>query len=77
VCLIYRFGKSGNDIMNKFILKSQLKWIPYNRFKNVKCLNKGEFSTIYKAIWLDNNEVVVLKCCYNLNENINEFLDEV
>jgi len=32
-----------------------LEWIPYNRFKNIECLNKGRFSTIYKAIWLDGH----------------------
>jgi hypothetical protein len=60
--------------MDEFILKNYLKWIPYNRFKNVEYLDKGGFSTIYKAIWLDNNNDVVLKYCSNLNENLNEFL---
>jgi serine/threonine protein kinase len=45
--------------------------------ENVKYLNKGGFGTIYKAIWLDYDEEVVLKCCNNLNENLNEFLNEV
>jgi len=65
--------------MDQFILKSHLKWIPYNKFKNVEYLNKGGFGTIYKAIWLDKkNEEVVLKCLNNINnENLNEFLNEV
>jgi serine/threonine protein kinase len=63
--------------MDEFILEKKFKWIPYNRFKNVEYFDKGGFSTIYKAIWLDNNKEVVLKCYNNLNENLNEFLNEV
>jgi hypothetical protein len=63
--------------LDEFILKNKFKWIPYNRLINIKYLDKGGFSTIYKAIWLDNYEEVVLKCCSNLNENLNEFLNEV
>ncbi|POG71993.1 kinase-like domain-containing protein [Rhizophagus irregularis DAOM 181602=DAOM 197198] len=42
--------------MDKFILEKGLKWIPYNKFKNVEYLNKGGFGTIYKAIWLKNDK---------------------
>jgi len=31
-----------------------LEWIPYNRFTNLEYFDKGGFSTIYKAIWLDS-----------------------
>jgi hypothetical protein len=75
----YRFGKSGNEILDKFILKKRLKWFPYNQFKNVEYLDKGGFGTIHKAIWLKNSEEkeVVLKCLNNLNENnLNENLDD-
>ena len=53
---------SGNKFIDKFIQETQLnakysdevlEWIPYNRLTNVKYLDKGGFSTIYKAIWLD------------------------
>ncbi|POG70663.1 hypothetical protein GLOIN_2v1614583, partial [Rhizophagus irregularis DAOM 181602=DAOM 197198] len=72
------FGKSGNTIIDDFILEKKLKWIPYNKFKNVEYLNEGGFGTIYKAIWLKNNEEkkVILKCHKNINENLNEFLKE-
>ena len=30
-----------------------IKWIPYNRLRNIQYLAKGGFNTIYKAIWLD------------------------
>ncbi|GBC39036.2 kinase-like domain-containing protein [Rhizophagus irregularis DAOM 181602=DAOM 197198] len=73
-----KFGKSGNTIIDDFILEKKLKWIPYNKFKNVEYLNEGGFGTIYKAIWLKNNEEkkVILKCHKNINENLNEFLKE-
>ncbi|POG67850.1 kinase-like domain-containing protein [Rhizophagus irregularis DAOM 181602=DAOM 197198] len=53
---------SGNDEVDKFIQKMQLKakdyretleWIEYDRFENVEYLAKGGFGTIYKAIWRD------------------------
>jgi hypothetical protein len=53
---------SGNDEVDKFIQKAQLKvvdhreileWIEYDRFENVEYLSKGGFGTIYKAIWED------------------------
>ena len=93
---------NGNKFIDKFIQKSQqnakntnqiLEWISYNKFKNIEYLDKGGFSTVYKAIWLDgpicywdkhknewirrNNIIVSLK---NLNESSNlneEFLNEV
>jgi hypothetical protein len=76
---IYRFGKSGNAIIDEFILENCLKWIPYNKFKNVEYLDKGGFGIIYKATWLDDNDnkEVVLKCHKSLNENLDEFLSEV
>jgi hypothetical protein len=53
---------SGNNEVDKFIQKAQLKaknneeileWIEYDRFENVDYLAKGGFGTIYKAIWKD------------------------
>ncbi|PKY46521.1 kinase-like protein, partial [Rhizophagus irregularis] len=73
-----KFGKSGNAIVDKFIFEKKFKWIPYNQFENIEYLDKGGFGTIYKAIWLKDNEnkEVILKCNNNLNENLNEFLNE-
>src|SRR6266511_4443091 len=93
---------SGNDFIDKFIQESQLnaqnenqvlEWIPYNGFKNIEYFDKGGFSTIYKAIWLDgpikywsddekklirfNKEIVALKSL-DKSSNLNEeFLNEV
>jgi hypothetical protein len=53
---------SGNNEVDKFIQKAQLKaksyagileWIEYDRFENVEYLAKGGFGIIYKAIWKD------------------------
>jgi hypothetical protein len=66
--------------MDNFILEKKLRWIPYDKFKNVEYLDKGGFGTIYKADWLYNKEdiiEVILKCHNNLSENLNEFLNEV
>ena len=91
-----------NKFIDKFIQESQqnakytnqiLEWIPYNKFKNIEYLDKGGFSTVYKAVWSDgpiikwssneekwirrNDKTVSLK---NLNESSNlneEFLNEV
>lgn len=67
-CNSQRFQKdfsnwtSGNKFIDNFIQKSQLRarnnnevmeWIPYNRFKDIKFLAQGGFSTVFKAIWLD------------------------
>ncbi|PKY49185.1 hypothetical protein RhiirA4_465049, partial [Rhizophagus irregularis] len=81
--LTCKFGKSGNAIIDDFILEKYLRWIPYSKFKNVEYLSEGGFGTIYRAIWLKNNgdeenddEEVILKCPKNLNESLSEFLKE-
>jgi hypothetical protein len=65
--------------MDNFILEKKLRWIPYDKLKNVEYLNKGGFGTIYKAIWFykEKDKEVILKCHNNLSENLNEFLNEV
>ena len=53
---------SKNEFIDKFIQEIQLnaknkkqilEWIPYNKLVNIEFLDKGGFSTIYKATWLD------------------------
>ncbi|PKY31612.1 kinase-like protein, partial [Rhizophagus irregularis] len=72
------FRKNGNKILKEFVFDRNLKWIDYNKLKNVEYLDEGGFGIIYKAIWLRDNEnkEVILKCYNNLNENLNEFLNE-
>ena len=93
---------SGNDFIDKFIQESQLnaqnksqvlEWIPYNKFKNIEYFDKGGFSIIYKAIWLDGpiyfwseneknwirfSEKIVAIKSLDKSSNLNEeFLNEV
>jgi hypothetical protein len=93
---------SGNKFIAEFIQESQLnaekyldilEWIPYNRLTNVEYLDKGGFSTVYEAIWLDgdinkwdyekqqwsrfDNCGVVLKSLDNSSNLNDEFLNEV
>ncbi|GES72768.1 kinase-like domain-containing protein [Rhizophagus clarus] len=53
---------SKNEFIDKFIQEAQLnaknsyeilEWIPYDKLSNINYYNKGGFSKIYKAIWLD------------------------
>jgi hypothetical protein len=93
---------SGNEKIDNFIKEKQIKidhlndivfeWIPYNKFNNIKEIDKGGFATVYSAIWKDGplncdkyekytrrqqNQIVVLKCLYNSQDITNDFLNEV
>jgi hypothetical protein len=90
---------SGNKYIDKFIQDVQLnartnlgviEWIPYSKLRNIEYLTKDGFSTIYKAIWLDedicswNNTwdgyggtYVVLKSLNNSSNINDDFLNEV
>ena len=76
-------SSSHNDIV--------FEWIPYNQLDNIKKISKGDFATIYSAIWGDDplyydeniytaympKKTVVLKCIHNSQNISNEFLNEV
>ena len=58
----FKNWSSGNDDVDKFIQKLQLKakdpdsileWIEHDRFENIEYIAKGGFGTVYKAIWKD------------------------
>ena len=93
---------SKNKQIDSFIQEMQLKiksykdivfeWIPYNQFDNITGISKGDYATIYSAIWNDGllhyndneeeyerkpNKKVTLKCIHNSQNMIDEFLDEV
>jgi hypothetical protein len=64
--------------MDQFILNNKLKWIPYDKFENIKYLNKGGYGTIYEATYEDYK--IILKSLNHLNnadERLSEFLNEV
>ncbi|GBC03100.1 hypothetical protein RclHR1_00050008 [Rhizophagus clarus] len=67
-CNIKRFQQnfsgwtSENQFIDEFIQEAQLnaknnyeilEWIPYSKLKNITYYDKGGFSKIYKAFWLD------------------------
>src|SRR5688572_182700 len=99
---VYRrmYGTSKNKKIDDFIQEMQLKrnsqndivfeWIPYNQFDGIEEVSKGDFATVYSAIWKDgplhygyskytrtSNKKVALKCLHNSQNIINEFLSEV
>ena len=68
------------------------KWIPYNQFDNIVEIGKGDFATVYSAIWKDgplnyndykaeysrkSDKKVALKCLHNSQNIFSEFLNEV
>ncbi|GBB89844.1 hypothetical protein RclHR1_16680003 [Rhizophagus clarus] len=53
---------SGNENIDKFIQNTQLsafwhnkllEWIPFDRFNDINYIDKGGFSNVYKAKWID------------------------
>ncbi|GBC05953.1 hypothetical protein RclHR1_06520009 [Rhizophagus clarus] len=58
---------SGNYNVDKFIqdtqrsahtiyeIKNALKWIPYDRFRDIEYIAKGGFGKVYKANWIDGH----------------------
>jgi hypothetical protein len=66
------------------------EWVPCNQFNDIKEIGKDDYDIVYSAIWKDgplyyngkkwtrkSNTIVALKCLYNLQNNINEFLNQV
>ncbi|CAB5385286.1 unnamed protein product [Rhizophagus irregularis] len=91
---------SGNKKIDDFIQDVQLKindslfeWIPYNQFNEIKKIRKGDFATVYSAIWKngplynnnqlnenyarDSNKKVALKILDNSQNLSSEFLNKV
>jgi hypothetical protein len=91
---------SGNKEIDGFIQEVQLKineprhvvfeWISYDKFLNIKEVDKNDFSTVYSALWEEGPlywddlsdeykrypKKVALKCSHNL-QNADEFLSKV
>ncbi|CAB4392654.1 unnamed protein product [Rhizophagus irregularis] len=68
----------GSRNVDTFILESNLKWIPYDKFKNVEFLYEVRFAITYKAIWSlksGDKEVILKSSNSNLDEPlINELI---
>ena len=68
------------------------EWIPYNQLDNIEEINKGDFATVYSAIWKDGplyyngngieysrkpDKKVSLKCLHNSQRISSECLNKV
>src|SRR5437660_1003729 len=94
------YCNSGNEKIDDLIQEMQLKikkrndiifeWIPYNQFDNIEEISKGDFVTVYSAMWKDgplyydnyehirkSNKKIALKCLHNSQNITNEFLNEI
>ena len=88
--------KCGNRELAKFLYKCRLnanynnnhiRWIPFDKFKNIEYLAKGGFGEVYKATWINGyydydekkykERDVVLKRIYNSSDKIVDILNEV
>ncbi|POG65200.1 kinase-like domain-containing protein [Rhizophagus irregularis DAOM 181602=DAOM 197198] len=82
---------SGNNDIDKLIQDTQLsvhndvsnalKWIPYDRFYDIKYIAKGGFGKVYRAIWIDGGEYqnmpVALKSLNNSKNITLKFMNEI
>ena len=99
--MVLQHTYSGNKKIDEFIqdMQSKIKnkndiifeWIPYNQFDNIEEISKGDFATVYSAIWKNgplyygNNKEyvrkpgkkVALKCLHSSQDITNEFFNEV
>ena len=63
------------------------RWIPFNEFRNIEYLAKGDFGEVHKATWINcyhnkykreyDDQEVVLKRIYNSSDKIVDILNEV
>ena len=86
----------GNRELAKFLYKCRLnanynnnhiRWIPFDKFKNIEYLAKGGFGEVHKATWVNSyydyrerkyrGQEVILKRIYNSNDKIVDILKEV
>ena len=78
-------NKCGNKKMARLFYhndKSNIRWIPFDEFKNIEYLAKGGFGEVHKAIWINGcyghrDREVVLKRTHNSSDKIVDILKEV
>ena len=93
---------NGNKKIDNLIREIQSKinsyddivfeWIPYNQLDSIKEISKGDFATVYSAVWKDgplhynydkneyirkSDKKITLKCIHNSQNITDEFLNEV
>jgi hypothetical protein len=80
--------KCGNEKIARFLYyqyKLNIRWIPFDEFKNIEYLAKGGFGEVHKATWINGNynkdemkyeeREVVLKRIYNNNSSDDKIVD--
>ena|SRR5437764_14622340 len=76
-------NKCGNKKMARFFYhndKSNIRWIPFDEFRNIKYPAKGGFGEVHKATWINGyyrDREVVLKRTHNSTDKIVDILKEV
>src|SRR5207248_10853779 len=88
--------KCGNEEIARFLYQCKLnawcynncyiRWIPFDKFRNVEYLAKGGFGEVHKATWINyydsydeehKDRDVVLKRIHNSNDKMVDVLNEV
>ena len=88
--------KYGNEAIAKILYECRLnreqycdnyiRWIPFNEFKNIAYLTKGNLGEVYEATWINyydtiykkyRDQDVVLERIHNSNDKIVDILKEV
>src|SRR5437762_3126195 len=72
--------KCGNEEIAKFLYECRLnreqyyddyiQWIPFDKFRNIEYLAKGDFGDVHKATWIDRDQEVTLERIHNSNDKI-------
>ena len=79
--------KYGNEEIAKFLYECRLnreryydnyiQWIPFDEFKNIEYLAKGDFGEVHKATWINEDREVVLGRIHNSSDKIVDILKKV
>ena len=81
----------GNEEIARFLYQCKpdggyIRWIPFDKFRNVEYLAKGGFGEVHKATWINyydsydeehKDRDVVLKRIHNSNDKMVDVLNEV
>src|SRR5205809_148089 len=76
----YKLNTKYNNAYDEYYY--YIEWIPFNEFRNVRYLAKGDFGEVHKATWINydydgEEREVVLKRIYNSSDKISDILKEV
>ena len=83
--LVYRYDCNLLENLLGVTLKyndDYIRWIPFDKFKNIEYLTKGGFGEVHEATWIDGSQdygdqEVVLERIHNSNDKIVDILKEV